>query len=150
MDTRSNSPVLAYSIKPRRHFPAFFLRASCFIAAICLLLGATRITVHAESHWIDAETGARMDRTSWLGHKCSPVVTTTALDQRLATMGIRHTHQWSFYNETEYNIYGGAILRGCSSMPKIGMMPPDMLKVFVEQSSDSEVKSFIQTMASGS
>jgi hypothetical protein len=147
MEGRHPASVLAYSIKPKRRLSVFAIRGACFVAGIAVLYGALSTSVRTVSYWMDPETRAVKMQTEWLGYKLSPVVTETALDQRLAVMGIAHTHTWQFCSEAESKALG--TVRGCGIAPKIMQCPPQMLLDFVDHASDSEVKQFVQTMSSG-
>jgi len=121
-----------------------------FIFSFALLLyGVCFIDVHEDSVWMDPQTRTEMRQSKWFGIRMTPVITKSALDDRLSRIGFHHQPNWQFLHDSQSNVFGVVTVRGCSTAPRIYSFPPEMLRSFVNASSDQDIKNFMHIMQSG-
>lgn len=108
------------------------------------------VPVREEMAWMDGVTGTIKRRTDWVvglstGERTEP----SALDLRLRTLGANVPPRWHHIQGDSRTLLGGVTARSHGSAPRILSLGPDLLKLFVDASTDDEVVAFARAMQSG-
>ena len=98
---------------------------------------------------IDAVTGTMTRKTVWpFGLSSGTRVDVSPLETRLKQAGIPWTSDWRFLHDTDHNVFGLPIRRGCGSAPPIYSYRP-VLGAFAAASTDDELRDFVRVMEAG-
>src|SRR4051794_7513015 len=82
--------------------------------------GATQVTVRHVERRMDPVTGTVWWKTVWMfGVTSPPRMEVSALERRLKRSGIGWSPSWRFLDDTERNVFGGVLGRGCATAPPV-------------------------------
>lgn len=100
--------------------------------------------------WIDPITGAMKYQNVTFGHAHPPTIRLTALDHRMAKLGIPHQPDWQFIHDHMMSLWGGTRGWGCGTAPPIySFATTGALAGWVAKATDDEIRLFVTTMQTG-